>query len=124
MADEKPLDRSEKLSALIALLACVPVYFLVAHFGNSGEARAAAVCFGVLIVVLQTFWILRRELWYWITISLVFSGQVFIISRIRWSSKDVTSPILGFIAMLDFFVIYGIIALAKKLIMKSARDNS
>jgi RHS repeat-associated protein len=124
VADEQTSDRSDKLSALIALLACVPVYFLVAHFRNSGEARAAAVCFGVFIVVLQTFWSLRRELWYWITLSLVFSGQVFLISRISWSSKDVTSPILGFIAMLDFFMIYGTISLAKQLMTKSTGENS
>jgi hypothetical protein len=77
MRDSEVSDRQVKMWGLIALVLCAPIYFLVAHFSAPGEARAAAVCLGVLVVVLRTFWNLRRQLWYWGTIALAVSCDVF-----------------------------------------------
>lgn len=123
MADKEVSDKQVKMWALIALVLCAPVYFLVAHFSTPGEARAAAVCFGVLVMVLRAFWNLRRQLWYWIIIASIVSCDAFFVTRVSWSSKDITGPVLGFIAILDFILIYGIISLVGRL-MKRVDSNS
>jgi len=123
MTDKEVSDKQVKMWALIALALCVPIYFLVAHLSTPGEARAAAVCFGVLVIVLRAFWNLRRQLWYWIVIASIVSCDTFFVTRVSWSSKDITGPVLGFIAILDFILIYGIISLVGKL-MKRVGNNS
>lgn len=122
MVDKEVSEKEVKIWALIALAICAPIYFLVAHFSTPGEARAAAVCFGVLVFILRAFWNLRRQLWYWSVIVLVVLCEAFVVTRASWSSKDITAPILGFIAILDFIVIYGIVSLVKKLMMRA--DNN
>ena len=123
MAEQEVSDKQVKIWALIALALCAPIYFLVAHFRTPGEARAVAVCFGVLVIVLRAFWNLRRQLWYWVIIALIVSCDAFFVTRVSWSSKDITGPVLGFIAILDFILIYGIISLIGKL-MKRVGSNS
>lgn len=123
MADKEVPDEQVKMWALIALVLCAPIYFLVAHFSTTGEARAAAVCFGVLVIVLRAFWNLRRQLWYWVIIASIVSCDAFFVTRVSWGSKDITGPVLGFIAILDFILIYGIISLVGKL-MKRLDSNS
>jgi hypothetical protein len=123
MVDKGVSEKEVKIWALIALVLCAPIYFLVAHFSTPGEARAAAVCFGVLVFVLRAFWSLRRQLRFWVTVASVGLCEAFLVTRVSWSSKDITAPILGFIAILNFILIYGIISLMGKL-MKRVDNNS
>lgn len=123
MVDKEVSDKQVKMWGLLAIVLCAPVYFLVAHFSTPGKARAAAVCLGVLVIVLRAFWSLRRQLWYWVIIALVVSCDVFFVTQVSWSSKDITAPLLGFIAILNFVLICGIISLVGKL-MKQVGNNS
>ena len=114
MGDKEVSDKEVTIWGLVAVVLCMPVYFLVTHFSTAGQARAAAVCFGVLVIILRAFWGQRRQLWYWVTVTVVGLCQAFFVMGISWSSKSITAPILGLIAILDFILIYGVISLVKR----------
>ena|SRR5271154_6323248 len=118
MDDKEISEKGVKIWALIVLALCAPIYFLVAHLSNPGEARAAALCIGVLLFVLRAFWSLRERLWFWAIIVAVALSEAFLVTRISWSSKDITGPILSVIAIADFILIYGIISVARRMLVR------
>jgi len=115
MAESTVTDREVKIWGLIAIVLGAPIFLVVSHYSDSGKGRAAAVSVGVIVIAIRSFWDLRQRLWFWATIVLVILAHVVLIVYINWSSESVPAPALAPVGIVDFVIIYGLVASAKRL---------
>lgn len=114
-------SRTAKRWGLIALLFALPVYFAVDHFSGSGRARAAAVTFGIMVIVIRAFWSLRKQKWYWFTIALLTVIQLVLVVAVPWTGKNIPAPILWPVGITDFVLASLLIKGVEKFMIR--RDN-
>ena len=118
-------DRSNKradYTGLLILVLSMPIYLIALCFVTSEIAKYIWICGGVHIFVVKINWNLRRHLWFWGAIVILFGIHIPIIMRIPWPTHWVPAYSLIPIALADFGIVQGIIVLLEKLMKKMALD--
>jgi hypothetical protein len=115
--EESPRELTGK-SAYWSMLYALPVLITVAYFGNFYIGIGAAICAGLVFLVIRTRWDLRRYPWFWITILFMFILQTPFVILIPWKSRNLTGITMLPFAVADYCVVYGWVKLAEKVMRR------
>jgi len=107
-------DKLTKASALVTILCTSPLYFLYAYFGDPGKGRAAGISACVLVTVVRLFWDLRRNAWFWVTLSIMTLVHIPLITMIPWTNRNYPGVAILPVGLLDFVFVYGAFWLLEK----------
>ena len=105
-------DTLTRSSAIAIALCSLPLYLILAYFGEPGRGRAAACCAFVIIAVARGFWESRKSARFWITLSIVVLTHVLLILLVPWNDTSYPGVVLLPIGLLDFGLVYGCFKLA------------
>jgi len=113
--EKKPTDYTGlKIGASL-----IPVFLLVAFFGNADMALTVWIVLGATIVAVKIRWDLRRHIWFWVTIALILALHVPLFFMVRWPQKTPTIIYVKPIGFADFFIILGAVGLVERLFSKA-----
>ncbi len=102
----KPKERVDytglKLAALLA-----PVFFLVTFLYSADAGLAAYIVAGVVLFAIKTRWHLRKHVWFWAIIGVIFVLHVPLVFMVRWPKNAPTIFYAMPIGIADFLVISG-----------------
>ena len=102
---------------IVAILA--PVMLLFAYLGNAEMGLSVCIVLGMIAVAVYFRWRLRKHVWFWATIAVVFALHVPLFFVVRWPDSKV--PTIAYslpIGIADFLLIMGAVGLAEKLFSK------
>ncbi len=116
---ESPREVTAKL-AYVALLYALPVFILFSILGKWEEGIGAWVCTTIVLMVVQVRWDLRRYFWFWITIGFALFFQAPFVVLVPWNDRNVTWITVLPVGVWDYFLVYGCIKLAEKLMLRSS----
>ncbi len=117
-SEESPRELTSK-SAYLALLCSLPVLLVFAYLGDWRTGIGAAICCGLVILIVITRWDLRKHWWFWAVILFGAALQVPIVLLIPWGNRGLTGISLLPVAVVDYGVVYGCVKLAEKLMKKT-----
>jgi hypothetical protein len=112
-------DTLTKSSAIAIGLCSLPLYLVLAYFGQPGRWRAAAICASLIIAVARGFWESRRSAWFWITLSIVVLTHVLLILLVPWNNTNYPGVVLLPLGLLDFGLIYQCFKVARTVSKKA-----
>jgi hypothetical protein len=101
------------------MLYASPVLLIFACLGNFYRGIGAAICVGLVMLVIMTRWDLRKHAWFWTIIVFAAFLQVPLVLFIPWKNRDLTGISLLPVAVLDYGIVYGCIKLAEKTMTRS-----
>ncbi len=100
--------------------ALVPVVLIFSYFGKEDMGLAVFIVLGVMTVAIKTRWNLRKHVWFWVAIVLVFALYVPLFFVVRWPQGIVPTIFYAMpVGIADFLVISGALSLAEKLLSKA-----
>jgi hypothetical protein len=112
---KEPVDYSGlKIGAILA-----PVVLLFSYFGKADTGLAVFIVLGVMTVAIKIRWNLRKHVWFWAVIVLIFALHVPLFFVVRWPQGTV--PTIFYVmpvGIADFLVISGTLNLAEKFLSK------
>lgn len=120
-SQESPRQLTSK-SAYLALLCSLPVLLVFALLGDWRTGIGAAICCGLVILVVMVRWDLRKHWWFWAVIVFGAALQVPIVLLVPWGNRGLTGISLLPLGVLDYGVVYGCVKLAEK--MASRNDGA
>jgi hypothetical protein len=95
----------------LAALYSLPMLILFACFGDIGRGFTAWICTAIIIGVVKTYWILRKDTWFWLTMAIFAGLQVpLVIFFPVPMTRNFTVWELLPVAVLDFCIMSGCIA--------------
>ena len=102
---------------IVAALA--PVFFLFAYLGKAELGFTVVIVLGMIILAIKLRWKLRKHMWFWAAIGIIFLLHVPLFFIIRWPDTNV--PTIAYsmpMGIADFLLVMGAIGLAEKLFSK------
>lgn len=109
-------------TGLLALVMAAPIYFVFLYLGSSEVAKYMWMCGAVHIFAVKINWELRRHLWFWGTIAVLFGIHIPVIMRIPWPTHWVPAFSLIPLGVADLAIVHGVIVLMERLMKKMATD--
>jgi len=113
MDSKGSFDRLSNLSVIVIALCASPLLFLFTYLGDPGRGRAAAICAGLILMCAKMFWSLRRNLLFWVALTIVIGYHVPLIMLISWGNRDYPGVVLLPLALPDFAIVFGAFKLAE-----------
>jgi len=120
---ESPRQLTSK-SAYLALLCSLPVLLVFALLGDWHTGIGAAICCGLVILVVMVRWDLRKRWWFWAVILFGVALQVPIVLLVPWANRGLTGISVLPLGALDYGVVYGCVKLAEKMADRSEGSSS
>ncbi|MFZ0978622.1 MAG: hypothetical protein WAN23_04385 [Candidatus Acidiferrales bacterium] len=100
---------------LCLMIGVLPIYWLFDRAGRLNMALPLLNCVAVLGFAFVLNWKLRRDAWFWITMTIIVALHVLLILSVPWTTKWVPAAAIAGIDSVDFVVILMILATAGKL---------
>jgi hypothetical protein len=110
-------------SGFIIFLLLVPVFLLFKYFGKVNLALPACTYLGMVLVAVRIRWSLRRYVWFWFTIALIFLIQALLVILVPFPHIKVTRISILPIGVADFLLILGAINLVEKFAVNTKMKN-
>ncbi len=94
---------------LLVVLFVSPIIILFAMVDDYRQGMTAAICVGIVIVIMKTFWVMKNYGWFWITvvIFLIMHMPIIVYFPIP-ASQHFSVLVLMPLALMDFVVLYKI----------------
>jgi hypothetical protein len=99
----------------IIVAAVAPVYFVLHFLGKEDMGRTASLVLGMSLLAVRLRWDLRKQVWFWGTVIVLFSLQLPLILMIRWPHRWISGVELMPIGLGDLLITLGCIWLVEKL---------
>jgi len=107
-----------KIAALVA-----PVFFLITFLYNADAGLAACIVLGVMVFAIKLRWYLRKHIWFWAIIAVIFALHVPLVFMVQWPKNAPTIFCAMPIGIADFLIISGALSLAEGLFSESSSSN-
>jgi hypothetical protein len=102
----------------------MPMLLLFIYFGKADMGLTLFIVLGVSIVAIKIRWNLRKHVWFWVIIAVIFALHVPLFFMIRWTHGNVPGIFYGLpFGLIDFVIISEGLALAEKLFAKSSSSS-
>jgi hypothetical protein len=118
---KEPVDYTGlKIAAMTA-----PVFFLVTFLYDADAGLAANMVLGVIVFAIKIRWYLRKHIWFWAIIAVIFALHVPLVFMVRWPHGNVPTIFYAMpIGIADFLIISGALRLAEKLLAKDSSSSA
>ncbi len=117
--EKEPVDYTGlKLAALVA-----PVFVLVTFLYNADAGLAAYIVVGVMVFAIKLRWYLRKHIWFWAIIAVIFALHVPLIFMVQWPKNAPTIFYAMPIGIADFLIISGALKFAENLMSNGSPSN-
>lgn len=119
--EEKALTEYTGLKIGAVLL---PMLLLFIYFGKADMGLTVYIVLVVSIVAIKIRWNLRKHIWFWAIIAVVFALHVPLFFIVRWPNGKTPGLLYGLpFALVDFLIISEGLRLAEKLFGKSSSSS-
>ena len=118
MAREENAKRTDYTGVIIGAI-LLPIYLLFYVLGREQMGLTAFIAIGIVLLAIRIRWDLRRYIWFWITIALVFAVHLPLIFLVRWPQSWVPAVVIIPVALIDCFAILGVFRLIEKFNVRS-----
>ncbi len=108
---------------LCVMVGMLPICWLFDRAGRLNMVLPTFNCVAVLGFAIVLNWKLRRNAWFWITMTIIVALHVFLILSVPWTTKWVPALTIAGIDSVDFVVILTILAVAAKLVEARKPSN-
>ena len=105
--------------ALLLILCEVVVFSIALFFGQPELGLSACISIAILLIALRATWKLREHVWYWVTVAVAAALQIPFNFYVPLSSHAYRGVTLVAFGLLDFFVVWGCIKTAEKLMNRA-----
>jgi hypothetical protein len=117
--EKEPVDYTGlKLAALVA-----PVFVLVTFLYNADAGLAAYIVVGVMVFAIKLRWYLRKHIWFWAIIAVIFALHVPLVFMVQWPKNAPTIFYAMPIGIADFLIISGALKFAESLMSSGSSSN-
>ena len=117
--EKEPVDYTGlKLAALVA-----PVFVLVTFLYNADAGLAAYIVVGVMVFAIKIRWYLRKHIWFWAIIAVIFALHVRLVFMVQWPKNAPTIFYAMPIGIADFLIISGALKFAENLMSNGSPSN-
>lgn len=117
--EKEPVDYTGlKLAALVA-----PVFVLVTFLYNADAGLAAYIVVGVMVFAIKIRWYLRKHIWFWAIIAVIFALHVPLVFMVQWPKNAPTIFYAMPIGIADFLIISGALKFAENLMSSGSPSN-
>jgi hypothetical protein len=117
--EKEPVDYTGlKLAALVA-----PVFVLVTFLYNADAGLAAYIVVGVMVFAIKLRWYLRKHIWFWAIIAVIFALHVPLVFMVQWPKNAPTIFYAMPIGIADFLIISGALKFAENLMSNGSPPN-
>ncbi|SRR5579871_5793771 len=99
---------------LLGGLAILPALLLLNRAGRTDLDYPVLAAFAAIAFAVRGRWDLRRNWWFWVTISLIISLHLALIWFIPWKAGWVPVPVTLFAAVADLALLFGVISFVEK----------
>jgi hypothetical protein len=115
--EKSPADWSGTIIGVMLL----PVFFVFAYLGKAEMGFNLMLVLGLAMIAVKLRWKLRKHVWFWTTIVLIFVLHVPLLFLVHWPRSSV--PTIAYslpLGIVDFLLISGALGLAEKLFSKGS----
>jgi hypothetical protein len=117
--EKEPVDYTGlKLAAFVA-----PVFVLVTFLYNADAGLAAYIVVGVMVFAIKLRWYLRKHIWFWAIIAVIFALHVPLVFMVQWPKNAPTIFYAMPIGIADFLIISGALKFAESLMSNGSPSN-
>jgi hypothetical protein len=103
----------------------LPMLLLFIYFGKADMGLTLFIVLGVSIVAIKIRWNLRKHVWFWAIIAVIFALQVPLFFIIRWPNGKVPGLFYGLpFGLVDFLIISEGLRLAEKFFSKHSSSSA
>jgi hypothetical protein len=95
---------------LCGIIGSALLAWLFDHLGRFDLARPALFSIGMLGIAIAIKWKLRRNLWFWITMTILVALHVLLILFVPWTPKWVPAIVVIPIGIVDLFAMLAILS--------------
>jgi magnesium-transporting ATPase (P-type) len=116
---KEPVDYTGlKIAAMTA-----PLFFLITFLYNADAGLAACIVLDVIIFAVKIRWHLRKHIWFWAIIAVIFALHVPLVFMVQWPKNAPTIFYAMPIGIADFLIISGALKFAENLMSNSSPSN-
>jgi hypothetical protein len=120
--EEKALTNYTGLKIGAVLL---PVLLIFIYFGKADMGLTFYIVSAVCIVAIKIRWNLRKHIWFWAIIAVIFALHVPLFFTIRWPNVKTPGLFYGLpFALIDFLIISESLRLAEKFFSKHSSSSA
>ena len=110
--------------ALFLILCEIVIFAIALFFGQPELGLSACISIAILLTVLRATWKLREHVWYWVAVAVSVVLQIPFNVYVPLSNNAYRGVTLVAFGLLDFFVVWGCIKAAEKLMNRNSfRDG-
>jgi hypothetical protein len=103
----------------------MPMLLLFIYFGKADMGLTVYIVLVVSIVAIKIRWNLRKHIWFWAIIAVVFALHVPLFLIVRWPHGNVPGLFYGLpFALVDFLIISEGLRLAEKFFSKHSSSSA
>ncbi len=103
-------------AVLCLIIGGLPIIWLFDHFGKLSLFLPTFNCVGMLGFAIALKWKLRRNAWFWITMTVIAALHVPLMLFVPWTTKWVPAIAIAAIDSVDLIVILAILSVVGKLV--------
>lgn len=98
---------------IVGILA--PVFFVFAYFDKPDIGLSVCIVLGMTLLAIRLRWELRKHVWFWIVIAIVFLLHIPLFLILHWpQGKTPTIAYTMPLGIVDFAVILGAVGIAER----------
>jgi hypothetical protein len=105
---------------LCLIIGSLPIYWLFDHFGRLNTALPTLNILAVFGFIIAVKWKLRRQAWFWGTMTFLASLHVPLLLFVPWTSKWIPAIIIGAIDSADFCVMLVIVSVVENFVKRQS----
>lgn len=103
----------------------LPMLLLFIYFGKADMGLTLFIVLGVSIVAIKIRWNLRKHIWFWAIIAVIFALHVPLFFIIHWPHGNVPGLFYGLpFGLIDFLIISEGLRIAEKLFARSSSGET
>ena len=105
--------------ALLLILGEVVVFAIALFFGQPELGLSACISIAILLIALRATWKLHEHVWYWVTVAVSAALQIPFNIYMPLSNHTFRGATLVAFGLFDFFIVWGCIKTAEKLMKRA-----
>jgi hypothetical protein len=106
-------------TGLIIAAILAPVFFLFVFFDKPDMGLSVVIVLGMIMLAVRFHWDMRKHVWFWAVIVLVFLLHLPLFGILRWpQGKGPTITYTMPFGIVDFGIVFGVLEFAEKVSLK------
>ena len=95
---------------MFVMVGGAPIFWLFDHFGRFDLALPALSTVLTLGGVIAIKWKLRRQGWFWITMTVIVALHLLLVFSVHWTTKWVPAVLIVSVCTADFYAVLAILS--------------